>query len=1126
MRGYRLSPPVGVLSVSIALLLSGCAARHRPSQLPPEDTQTVATVQSQAVTVRADQSVPEAASRAEAAFQRYLVLMHAEPALRAETMRRLATIKLESGERERAETDALEASPASTRAAIALYSQLLKDYPDYPKKDVVLYELARAYEAERQPEQALEALEALGGGYPSSHFAAEANFRRGEIYFGAKRWVDADAAYTQVIAQGTGSEFYEQSLYKQGWSRFKQSEFDSGLHSFSMVLSRYLQDAQGQPKSIDSLARPQRELVDDTLRISAIIFSFDDNSQAIDRFTEREGPKTYDALLYDALGQIYLSKERWIDAADAYHAYVKRSPEDSLSPSFLLRAIDALTSGRFVSLVVDQKKEYLERYAPDSAFWTAHPELINTAVYTALRGTFKDLAGFYHAQAQTSHAPADYEEAAHWYLQFIRFFPRDPEAADTHYLYADSLFESQQYERAVDEYVRTAYDYPNSARAAVAGYAALVAYEKREAQLSEPEKAAWHARGLQETEHFALVFSAHPESNALLARTARAWYELHDDDQALRVANELLLRHDTLAPSEQQTGLTVLANIRFERGEFAAAEVAYQQLLAIVPVTDARTAALAERLAACIYKQGEALQATGQSTQAVDQFLRVASATPDAAIRVTATYDAASLLLGLKDWHRAIEVLLRFRQDFPRDARQSEVTRRLAVAYAEAELFAESAVEFANISTAADASLDMQREALDLVAQYKERAGDLVGSNAALEQYVQRFSDHFEQAMEARQKLADAAANRHDGVARVRWLSALIKAEAAPDSLHTDRARSLASHAALELARNERDRFNAIELTQPLKKSLATKRQVMQQALSQLEAANAYGIADVATAATFDIAEIYRRLASDLMKSERPKNLSAETLEQYDVLIEEQAFPFEEQSIDVHMVNVGRAASGVYDVSVRASYAALAVLKPARFGKREVDVEWALTPDEAPVEGAASTPSALAIQWSGVLGLIEVGDTAAGLTAFTAWSAQPGRAGALASYNAGVLLARAGRAVEAEAQLLHSLEQLPDQDRAYVELGFVYRLQGRFVEARQAYGEALRLKPDSRVAHQNAGILSDLYTQQPEEALHHYEAALALTSPDSMPLAAWVAELKQRLGIKPKVEQSEDGSHE
>jgi hypothetical protein len=90
----------------------------------------------------------------------------------------------------------------------------------------------------------------------------------------------------------------------------------------------------------------------------------------------------------------------------------------------------------------------------------------------------------------------------------------------------------------------------------------------------------------------------------------------------------------------------------------------------------------------------------------------------------------------------------------------------------------------------------------------------------------------------------------------------------------------------------------------------------------------------VTTAATFEMGELYRRLGADLIKSERPADLDAEELEQYDLLLEEQAFPFEEKAAEVHELNARHAAEGVYDEWVRKSYAVLAEVQPARFGKQ------------------------------------------------------------------------------------------------------------------------------------------------------------------------------------------------
>ena len=58
-------------------------------------------------------------------------------------------------------------------------------------------------------------------------------------------------------------------------------------------------------------------------------------------------------------------------------------------------------------------------------------------------------------------------------------------------------------------------------------------------------------------------------------------------------------------------------------------------------------------------------------------------------------------------------------------------------------------------------------------------------------------------------------------------------------------------------------------------------------------------------------------------------------LEQYNVLLEEQAFPFEEKAIELHETNARRASDGIYDKWVKSSFTALGELRPARYGKVE-----------------------------------------------------------------------------------------------------------------------------------------------------------------------------------------------
>jgi hypothetical protein len=197
--------------------------------------------------------------------------------------------------------------------------------------------------------------------------------------------------------------------------------------------------------------------------------------------------------------------------------------------------------------------------------------------------------------------------------------------------------------------------------------------------------------------------------------------------------------------------------------------------------------------------------------------------------------------------------------------------------------------------------------------------------------------------MEARQKLADMAKAQNDTRARGQWIEEIIKADKQAGAARTDRSRYLAAKATLETATPHVAIFNAVKLVAPLDRSLKTKRNAMEKVLNIYGQALDYSVAEVTTAATFGMAELYRNLGADLLASERPKNLDAESLEQYDILLEEQAFPFEEKSIELHEANVERAREGVYDEWVQQSFDVLAKLVPARYARTEISEDYVPT---------------------------------------------------------------------------------------------------------------------------------------------------------------------------------------
>jgi cellulose synthase operon protein C len=926
-------------AMAAALLVCFASPGAAANKNPP----TIKDLDAQQVDVNTDPPQNIDANKTMESYKRFLDLNAGDAALRAEALRRLGDLNLESSESERIERELVTNEGLRATEAIHLYSALLKTYPKYERNDSVLYQLARAYELNAQPDKALASLDQLVANYPNSRYMDEAQFRRGEILFSNKAYVKSQAAYEAVIKIGSSSAFYNQSLYKHGWSLFKQGENERSLDSFAGVLDSVLVSKRNPSEMVEleSLSRPNRELVEDTFRVMGITFSYLDGPKTIEEFVKRRTPpgrqpRPYSYLLYARLGDLYMEKERYTDAADSYRAFVSQDRNNERAPLLEMQAIEAYQKGGFPQLVLQGKKEFVENYAFGTAYWQGREPKNEPKVVAELKTNLKDVAQYYHAQAQRTKNVADYQEAAKWYHSYLTSFPDDPDSAVTNFLLADTLFESKQYLDAAREYESTAYHYGDHEKAGAAGYAAIVAYGKQEDTLTGGAKTAVHNQGVDSSLKFAQSFPTHPESAQLLTRAATELYAQKDYPRAIGAADALLARQPPVDSGKQRIAWTVIGNSNFDQGVFDKAESAYGHAQSLMPANDPERPVIVERLAASIYKQGEQKSKSGDGAAAVEDFLRVSALAPTSKVRANADFDAAALLIKEKQWDRAIVVLEGFRRNFPQSPLQADVTRNLAVAYSESNHPGQAAAEFEQIAQSPGESPDVQREATLQAADLYDKAGNSAKSRAMLEAFVKHFPSPLNPAMEARNRLSLIAAKAGDAQAHDRWLRDIIAADRAAGASRTDRSRALAAKATLTLAIPVRDEFTRIKLVAPLKKSLAEKRKAMEAALKAYEAAADYQVADVTTAATFESADLYRQLGKDLMSSERPKNLSKDELEQYDVLLEEQAFPFEEKAIKLHEVNAARTKDGTYDEWVQKSFAALAQLNPGRYGKAEI----------------------------------------------------------------------------------------------------------------------------------------------------------------------------------------------
>lgn len=96
-----------------------------------------------------------------------------------------------------------------------------------------------------------------------------------------------------------------------------------------------------------------------------------------------------------------------------------------------------------------------------------------------------------------------------------------------------------------------------------------------------------------------------------------------------------------------------------------------------------------------------------------------------------------------------------------------------------------------------------------------------------------------------------------------------------------------------------------------------------------------YGVSETLTLAGHRLGAIYDHFAEAIKHSERPPGLDELELEQYDLLLGEQAFEFEEKAIELYAANSARVEAGIYDQWVRRSYVRLAEIYPARYARQE-----------------------------------------------------------------------------------------------------------------------------------------------------------------------------------------------
>ncbi len=844
--------------------------------------------------------------------------------------------------------------------AIKAYRNILERYPDSPDNAEVFYQLAKAYDLEGQQREAMKMLSELVKRHPNYANIAEAHFRKADIHFNWQEYSQAQVSYQAVTQLSTG-RLKINAHYMLGWVYYKKIQFESSANQFAYVLNTILTPG----REVSTLNKAEKPLVEDAIHSASLAIDKMGGATAIAELPNIAN-KHYVWMLYDHLGDYYLEKELYEQSAKTYRQFVRNFDDSEHAPSLHKKLIDAYTKGKFPRQALKEKERYVGAYGLNSNYPGNNVGGIRQEIKDQLIVFLEELARFSYTDGQLFldeikkekkankdnfdknkvasldvDAAKAFTRSANFYGEYIATFPDDTLVDKMRFLKAESHYQAKQYLAAAEDYELVAYGaIGESAKEheADSGYAAIISYqhyiESFGKKRGKKKAKQYQAVAVESMLRFSKKFHADDRSPTVLTNAAEYLFGLNQYERAIDVAQDLV-SNTRLDQTLLKTAYGILAHSFFKLERFLEAEQSYVSQRELVSVDSDEYVKISERIAASVFKNAEVVEISEGKLAAAMQLLKLKTLTPDSPIRITAQYDAATLLLSIDEWSKAIEELEEMIRLFPDHELAVEFPRKLALAYQKNVAWAKAAEAYLNLYKT-DPDPEIKREALFLAASMFEKATNYEQAIVYFKRYAYDYEEPFDSRMEARYHLALNYETIDEMGKQLYWLRRIIDGDAKGGKLRTERSRWLGAWANAKYGDYFAGEFKKRRLRQPLQKSLPKKKEFFEDAMARYQRAADYGILEFVTMSSFKIAGLYETFATDLRKAPIPKGLNQNNIQLYKEIIEDQASPFDQLAVEVHQSNVNKAWEGHFNQWISQSFRALRKLSPGRYNKQEV----------------------------------------------------------------------------------------------------------------------------------------------------------------------------------------------
>jgi len=557
-----------------------------------------------------------------------------------------------------------------------LYKQILADYPQFRRTDLVLYLVGFAAKEGGREDEALSMFQAVIDKYPHSPLYGDAWMQIGEHFFGQQQWEKARSAYAKILSD-PNAPTYDLAMFKSAWCDWKLGDPDSAAKKFKVVLDLAV---AAERAGNAELMRRRANLRDEALEYLVVVFTEDKTISAkeVFDFLASIGGERYSRDILIKVADSYGSQGEFERAADTYRFLIQMDPDAIGAAKWQREIVQTWIQALDWERALTELRVLVGTYGPESPW--AKKQHNRDALTRSLDETetlTRNTAVNLHAEAQAGEKRRKkpdvgaYTRAADAYGIYLEAFGGDQhaagKAAELRFYRAQILyFKLGKLEEAGDEFLAVGKSAPVGKYHKDALLAAMDAFEKARPKntAGQRELLPIDKKFAEAVDLYATLFPADPKLVQVIFKNGQMFYDYGDCDDAIKRFGLIVTKY----PDNENSGAAGDRILKcLERAQDPENLETWARRLKKAKSFQAadQQRRLDKIIIQSIGKSGDKYRDAGKYTQAAQFYLRVPKEFPKNPDAAQSMMNAGVMYEKAKEPQRAAEVYLSMAQKYP-----------------------------------------------------------------------------------------------------------------------------------------------------------------------------------------------------------------------------------------------------------------------------------------------------------------------------------------------------------------------------------------------------------------------------------------------------------------------------